>query len=141
MGFFSVGYKIYMVGGAVITFGLKDVASRNCCVFEPWHDSLHSSWSMMDGPPMHKEKLKPICSRLSQAARAVLCKIPNPSLALQLSPSHCLVPARQSDDLILEHPSQSIEAIGSAHRPFDGRAPRSASGEHGGHGSGSPTWG
>lgn len=49
-----------MVGGAVITFGLKDVASRNCYIAEPWDTSLHTSWSMVDGPPMHKEKLKPI---------------------------------------------------------------------------------
>ncbi|KAG5555133.1 hypothetical protein RHGRI_012609 [Rhododendron griersonianum] len=57
MGFFSVGSKIYMVGGGVITVGLKDIASRRCYVFDTCDNPFDR---IRDVPPMNYEKLQPI---------------------------------------------------------------------------------
>ncbi|KAI8561709.1 hypothetical protein RHMOL_Rhmol04G0361700 [Rhododendron molle] len=57
MGFFSVGSKIYMVGGGEITFGLKDSASRRCYVLDACDDPIYR---IRDVPPMNCEKLRPI---------------------------------------------------------------------------------
>ncbi|KAF7151457.1 hypothetical protein RHSIM_Rhsim02G0161800 [Rhododendron simsii] len=56
MGFFSVGSKIYMVGGGVCFCGVKPVASRRCYVF----DTCNNPFNLLeDGPAMHHEKLCP----------------------------------------------------------------------------------
>ncbi|KAF7115619.1 hypothetical protein RHSIM_RhsimUnG0050900 [Rhododendron simsii] len=57
MGFFSVGSKIYMVGGGEITFGLKDIASRRCYVLDTCDDPIYR---IRDVPPLNCEKLRPI---------------------------------------------------------------------------------
>ncbi|KAF7145755.1 hypothetical protein RHSIM_Rhsim04G0226100 [Rhododendron simsii] len=57
MGFFSVGSKIYMVGGGVITPGLKDIASQRCYVFDTFDNPFDR---IRDVPPMNYEKLQPI---------------------------------------------------------------------------------
>ncbi|KAF7126789.1 hypothetical protein RHSIM_Rhsim11G0054100 [Rhododendron simsii] len=54
MGFFSVGPKIYMVGGGVFISDVKPIVSRRCYVFDTCDNLLE------DGPPMHHEKLCPI---------------------------------------------------------------------------------
>ncbi|KAF7145020.1 hypothetical protein RHSIM_Rhsim04G0226700 [Rhododendron simsii] len=54
MGFFSVGSKIYMVGGGVFISDVKPIVSRRCYVFDTCDNLLE------DGPPMHHEKLRPI---------------------------------------------------------------------------------
>ncbi|XP_058212509.1 uncharacterized protein LOC131324541 isoform X2 [Rhododendron vialii] len=57
MGFFSVGSKIYMVGGGVCSAGVKPIASRRCYVFDTCDNPLNL---LEDGPAMHHEKLQPI---------------------------------------------------------------------------------